>query len=76
MYLGKQVLVVRKDIKMDRNTPRKGGIRYFQVVIKKKKKGNKEDNNVRDQSASSGMKGLGLYKITGTVTAFEHPHRI
>lgn len=76
MQSGKQVLLVRKDIKIDKNTPRKGGIRctYFQVVNKRKKKGKKEDNNVRDQSASSEIKGLGLYKIIGTVTAFEHPH--
>lgn len=33
-------MVVRKDIKIDKKTPRKGGIRctYFQVVIKKKLK--------------------------------------
>lgn len=37
-------MVVRKDIKMDKNTPRKGGIRctHFLVVIKKKKKKEKK----------------------------------
>lgn len=37
-------MLVRKDIKIDKNTPRKGGIRctYFQVVNKRKKKEKKK----------------------------------